>query len=67
MSKTIRNNIRIERARQKISQEKLAKIVGATRGSINNIENGKSEPKVSIAIKIARFFGIEVEKLFDND
>jgi len=62
-----KTNIHVERARHKITQNDLAKEVGITRQSIHAIEAGKWSPGVYLAIKIARFFNVDVEYLFNLD
>jgi len=66
MSK-MKNTIRVERAKKRISQEELADAVSATRQSIHLIENGKTEPKLSLAMRIARFFGAKIEDIFETE
>jgi len=63
----MKNTIRVERAKKRISQEELAEAVSATRQSIHLIENGKTEPKLNLALKIARFFGVKIEDLFESE
>ncbi len=66
----MKNNIRVERAIRKITQQDLAVIVGVSRQAINAIELGKYIPSTVLALKIARFFGKSVEEIFqldDND
>lgn len=60
----MKNTIRVERAKMRISQEQLAEKIGMTKQGICLIERGESDPKVNNAIKIARFFGKEVEEVF---
>lgn len=60
----MKNTIRVERAKMRITQEQLAEKVGMTKQGICLIETGKADPKVGNAIKIARFFGKEVEEVF---
>lgn len=55
-----KTNIVVERAKKKITQEELAKIVKVSRQTINMIEKGRGT-SVSIAIKIANAFGRKVE------
>jgi len=62
----MKNSIRVERAKKKISQENLAMAVEATRQSIHLIENGKTEPKLSLAMRISRFFGLKIEDIFED-
>ena len=66
MSK-MKNTIRVERAKKRISQEELADAVSATRQSIHLIENGKTEPKLSLAMRIAQFFGAKIEDIFETE
>ncbi len=66
----MKNNIRVERAIRKITQQDLAVVVGVSRQAINAIELGKYIPSTVLALKIARFFGKSVEEIFqldDND
>jgi putative transcriptional regulator len=63
----MRNNIRVERARKRISQEELAEAVNATRQSIHLIENGKTEPKLNLALRISKYFELRVEDIFENE
>ncbi len=61
----LRNQIKVQRAIKNITQEELAVKIGVTRKTINTIENGKFVPSTILAIKMARFFAIKVEELFD--
>jgi len=63
----MKNTIRVERAKKKISQKKLADAVKATRQSIHLIENGKTEPKLTLAMKISKFFGLKIEDIFEEE
>jgi putative transcriptional regulator len=47
-----------------LSQEKLAQAVGVTRQTIISIEKGHYQPSIMLALKIARFFGKQVEEIF---
>ncbi|MBD9180398.1 MAG: transcriptional regulator [Odoribacter splanchnicus] len=63
----MKNNIRVERAIRKITQQDLAVIVGVSRQAINAIELGKYIPSTVLALKIACFFGKSVEEIFQLD
>lgn len=52
------------RARHKLSQQDLAKKIGATRQTIGLIEKGDYAPSVTLALKIADAFGVTVEEIF---
>ncbi len=58
------NNIRVERAKNKMTQAELAKKVKVSRQTIHSIETGKFVPSTVLALKIARFFGVKLENIF---
>jgi len=60
----IGNSLKVWRARSDITQDDLSKEVGLSRQTINSIENGKFVPTVVSALKIARFFKVNVEEIF---
>ena len=62
MSLTTR--IREDRLRDRMSQEELAQRVGVRRETIGNLENGKYNPSLKLAMDIAHVFGCTVEDLF---
>ena len=47
-----------------VSQQALADAVGVTRQTIIAIEKGKYLPSLTLALKIAKFFNVPVEKVF---
>lgn len=53
------------RKKNKLSQEELAKAVGVTRQTITSIEVGKYTASLILAHKIAKFFGLTIEDVFD--
>ncbi len=57
---SLTTKIREYRARDKLSQEELAQKVGVRRETIGNLENGKYNP----SLKLAMVFGCTVEELF---
>lgn len=61
----LKNNIRVQRAIKNVTQEELAAAVGVTRKTINTVENGKFVPSTILAMKLAKYFGIHVEELFE--
>ena len=58
------NHIRVLRAEKKWSQAELAERVRVSRNSINAIENGKFDPSLPLAFRIADAFGLTVEQVF---
>ncbi len=53
------------RKERKISQEQLALAVGTTRQTITSIEVGKYTASLALAYKIAHYFGLAIEAVFD--
>ena len=61
----MKSKIRELRKDRKLSQEELAEAVGTTRQTITSIEVGKYIASLPLAYKIARFFGLTIEEVFD--
>lgn len=53
------------RKQHKLSQEELAMAVGVTRQTITSIECGKYTASLVLAYKIAQFFSLPIEEVFD--
>ena len=53
------------RKAHRISQEELARSVGVTRQTITSIEVGKYTASLLLAYKIAKYFGLTIEEVFD--
>jgi putative transcriptional regulator len=66
MKKLFENQIRVHRALHKMSQEDLAKMVGVRRETIGNIENGRYNPSLLLAMEIASIFNVSVDALFQR-
>lgn len=60
----VADNIRIERLRKRISQEKLAEHVGISTKYLNMIENKKANPTIVVVIKICQTLDITLETIF---
>ena len=60
----LKTRIRELRARDRLSQEELAQKVGVRRETIGNLENGRYNPSLKLAMDIAKVFGCTVEELF---
>ena len=60
----MKNILRELRKERKLTQDDLAKVLGVSRQTINAIENDKYNPTLELALKLARFIDIPVEKLF---
>jgi putative transcriptional regulator len=60
----LQNKIKAMRAARDLTQEELATRIKVTRKTINTIENGVFVPSVVLAIRLAKFFKVPVEELF---
>ncbi len=58
------NNIRVERAIKRITQQQLAELVQVSRQTINAIEQGKYVPSTVLALKIASVFEKKLDDIF---
>lgn len=61
----LKTRIRELRRQNKLSQDELAFAVGTTRQTITSIETGKYTASLPLAYKIARYFGLSIEDVFD--
>ena len=61
----MRTRIRELRRERKMSQAELAEAVGTTRQTITSIEVEKYIASLPLAYKIARYFGLAIEDVFD--
>lgn len=57
--------IQMLRKERKISQEELALAVGVTRQTITSLETGKYTASLVLAFKIAKYFNLTIEEVFD--
>ena len=47
-----------------IRQDELAKALGVSRQTISSLENGRYDPSILLAHKIAKLFGMSIEEVF---
>lgn len=59
------NNIAKLRSKLKLSQQELADAIGVSRKTVSTVETGRFTPSVVIALKVAKFFEVPVEKVFE--
>jgi len=63
----MKNRIRVLRAEKGWSQAELAGRVDVSRNSINAVENGKFDPSLPLAFRIADAFELRIEDVFLRD
>lgn len=61
----MKSKVRELRKQNKISQDELANALNVTRQTIISIENEKYTASLVLAYKIARYFGLSIEEIFD--
>ncbi len=61
----MKTRIKELRKANKLSQAELADAVGTTRQTITSIEVGKYTASLVLAYKIAHYFGMTIEEVFD--
>ena len=60
----MKNNIRVERAIKRMTQQDLADLISVSRQTINAIEAEKYIPSAVLLLKIASVFEKKVEDIF---
>ena len=57
---------RLEELRKEkgIKQEELAEAMGVSRQTIGSLENGRYNPSLILAFKLAQYFGLFIEEIF---
>jgi putative transcriptional regulator len=63
----VRNRVREQRTARGLSQADLAAALDVSRQTVISIENGRYMPSLPLAFRIARFFNVTVDKMFDPD
>ena len=60
----MKNRIEEIRNRKGIRQEEFARLMGVSRQTISSLENGRYNPSIMLAYKIAKFFEMTIEEVF---
>lgn len=60
----MKNRLEEIRKERGIKQDELAKVLEVSRQTISSIENGRYNPSIILAFKIARFFDMTIEEIF---
>jgi len=60
----MRNRIEEIRKLNNITQEELAAALEVSRQTIGSLENGRYNPSITLAFKIARYFDLSIEDIF---
>lgn len=60
----MKNRIEEIRKERGIRQEDFARKMGVSRQTISSLENGRYNPSIMLAYKIAKFFDMTIEEVF---
>jgi putative transcriptional regulator len=60
----LKNRLEEIRKSRDITQEQLAKALRVSRQTIGSLENGRYNPSIILAFKIARYFNLSIEDIF---
>lgn len=60
----MKNRIEEIRTKKGIRQEEFAKLMGVSRQTISSLENGRYNPSIMLAYKIAKYFDMSIEEVF---
>ena len=63
----MKNEIRVFRAKHRMTQDELATKLNVSRQTLSAIENNKYFPSLELALKIAKVFSCTVDELFSLD
>ena len=60
----MKNRLEELRRARGLRQEELAEALEVSRQTIGSLENGRYNPSILLAFKIARYFGMSIEEIF---
>ena len=63
----MKNRLKVLRAERNWTQAELASVLEVSRQTINAIEKGKFDPSLPLAFRAARFFGMTIEEIFQDE
>lgn len=62
----MKNKLEMLRKERGIRQEDLAQALGVSRQTIISLEKGKYNPSLTLAFRLARYFALPIEQIFDD-
>ena len=60
----MKNRVEELRSARGLRQEELARELKVSRQTVSSLENGRYNPSLPLAWKVARFFGLTIEEVF---
>ena len=62
----MKNKLEELRKQRGIRQEDLAQALGVSRQTVISLEKGKYNPSLALAFRLARYFAMPIEEIFDD-
>ena len=62
----MKNRLEELRKQRGVRQEDLAVALGVSRQTVISLEKGKYNPSLALAFKLARYFALPIEAIFDD-
>jgi len=62
----VKNRLEALRKERGIRQEDLAQALGVSRQTVISLEKGKYNPSLALAFRLARYFALPIEEIFDD-
>ena len=62
----MKNRLEALRKEKGVRQEDLAQALGVSRQTVISLEKGKYNPSLALAFRLARYFGMPIESIFDD-
>lgn len=63
---SVKNKLEELRKQRGVRQEDLAQALGVSRQTVISLEKGKYNPSLSLAFRLARYFELPIEAIFDD-
>lgn len=60
----MKNRLEELRRQRGVTQEELADAMAVSRQTIGSLENGRYNPSIQLAYKLARYFALTIEDIF---
>ncbi|MBP3657050.1 MAG: helix-turn-helix transcriptional regulator [Clostridia bacterium] len=62
----MKNRLEQLRKERGVRQEDLAQVLGVSRQTVISLEKGKYNPSLALAFRLARYFCLPIEEIFDD-
>ena len=62
----MKNRLEELRRARGVRQEDVAQALGVSRQTVISLEKGKYNPSLALAFRLARYFGLPIEEIFDD-